>query len=84
MNQEGYTKGNYYELDGRYGVGHTRKGEKFIFDIEDYDKIKGYRWCFDRENYLVAFSRDEGRRKIVKFHQVIMGKAPISEIQRGY
>ena len=78
MNQEGkgYTKENHYDLEGEYGIGHTYKGEKFLFDIEDYAKIKEYRWCFNRKGYLVAFGRNEGRRRIVKFHQMVMGEAP--------
>ncbi len=76
MAQETYINKVTYDLTGEMGIGYTAKGEKFLFDMEDFEKIKGFRWCFDRENYLVAFSRNEGRRKIVKFHQLIMGKAP--------
>ena len=35
-------KTNYYNLSGDYGIGYTSKGEEFIFDLEDYDKIKDY------------------------------------------
>ncbi len=76
MAQETYINKVTYDLTGEMGIGYTAKGEKFLFDMEDFEKIKGFCWCFDRENYLVAFSRNEGRRKIVKFHQLIMGKAP--------
>lgn len=35
---------NIYDLTGEYGIGYTSKGEKFYFDLEDYDKIKDYCW----------------------------------------
>lgn len=61
-----------YDLNGAYGVGYTHKGEKFLFDVEDYEKIKDYGWYFD-EGYVAA--RVKGTNKKVKIHQVIMGKA---------
>ena len=77
MNQKGkgYTKRNQSDLNGCYGIGLTYKGEKFIFDIEDYDKIKDYRWWFSRDGYLVACVNIPQRRMIC-FHKLIMGKAP--------
>lgn len=36
-------KKNEYDLSGEYGIGYTtNKGERFYFDLEDYDKIKNY------------------------------------------
>lgn len=65
-----------YDLDGAYGVGYTHKGEKFLFDKEDFDKIVGYRWCLDSKGYVVAFARESQHRKIIRLHHVIMGKPP--------
>lgn len=43
--QEGKTRYfNQYDLTGEFGIGFTRKGEEFYFDIEDYEKIKDYCW----------------------------------------
>lgn len=33
-------KHNTYDLSGDFGIGYTDKGEKFYFDISDYEKIK--------------------------------------------
>jgi len=41
-------KYNTYNLTGEYGIGYTSKGEEFYFDLEDYDKIKDYCWCIDK------------------------------------
>ncbi len=69
-------KGVTYDLSGDYGTGYTHKGEKFLFDKEDFDKIVGYRWCFDKNGYVVAFARESQHRKIIRLHHAIMGKPP--------
>lgn len=46
-------KYNTYDLSGEYGIGYTSKGEEFYFDLEDYEKIKDYCWCFS-DGYLIA------------------------------
>lgn len=39
------SKDNVYDLSGEYGIGWTANTNKeFYFDLEDYDKIKNYRW----------------------------------------
>lgn len=39
------SKDNVYDLSGEYGIGCTTNTNKeFYFDLEDYDKIKNYRW----------------------------------------
>ena len=63
-----------YDLDGTYGVGYTAQGGKFLFDKEDFDKIVGYRWCFDKNGYVVAFARESRHRKIIRLHHIIKGK----------
>jgi hypothetical protein len=45
---------NVYDLSGKYGIGYTAKGEEFYFDLEDYDKIKGYYWKRHKGTYVVA------------------------------
>lgn len=49
-----HKKYNEYDLTGEYGVGYTNKGEEFYFDLEDYDKIKDYCWCFNAYNYVTT------------------------------
>lgn len=47
-------KYNTYDLSGEYGIGYTNNGEKFYFDLEDYDKIKDYCWCINNDGYIVS------------------------------
>lgn len=37
-------KYNTYDLSNDYGIGYTENGEKFYFDLDDYEKIKEYCW----------------------------------------
>jgi len=66
-------KVNLYDITQEYGVGYTSNknehGEDFFyFDLEDYDKIKDYCWCFDKDGYLMTMIK----QKNVKMHRLIM------------
>ena len=39
-NREVQSKENKYDLSGEYGVCYFNNGGHFIFDLEDYDKLK--------------------------------------------
>lgn len=58
---------NTYDLSGEYGIGYTSKGEKFYFDLEDYDKIKDYCWCMSDKKKYVSNSRFG-----IRMHRLIM------------
>lgn len=38
------SKENIYDLSGDYGICYFNNGGSFIFDLEDYDKLKQYTW----------------------------------------
>ena len=61
-------KYNTYDLSGEYGIGYTSKGEKFYFDLEDYDKIKDYCWWISNEGYVV--SKDKNRKRAA-LHRIV-------------
>lgn len=65
-------KFNTYDLSGEYGIGYTSKGEKFYFDLEDYDKIKDYCWCISSTTKTVV-ARVCGSNKNVAMHRLVMG-----------
>lgn len=69
-------KYNTYDLSGEYGIGYTTKGEEFYFDLEDYDKIKDYCWCINKQGYVIARTIDDERNMIL-FHRLLF---PNSEI----
>lgn len=57
-----------YEFYGKKVVGIDRKGEKFIFDIEDYEKIKGYSWHVNKDGQVKTCIG----RKTISLHRYIM------------
>lgn len=66
-------KNNSYDLSGEYGIGWTTNtNQQFIFDLEDYEKIKDYCWIESDSGYVVASVRKfTGENKIVRFHRLI-------------
>lgn len=65
-------KYNEYNLSGEYGVGRTFNTNKtFLFDLEDYDKIKNYCWYEGDKGYIKAKSTDNSKKEI-KLHRLIM------------
>jgi hypothetical protein len=66
-------KFNTYDLTGEYGIGYTFKGEKFYFDLEDYDKIKDYCWSKRKDGYLYA-KKCDGNNKHILMHKLIISQ----------
>ena len=62
---------NTYDLTGEYGIGYTENGDKFYFDLEDYDLIKDYKWNINklRTNCVQA----NINHTTVKMHRLILG-----------
>ena len=67
-----HKKYNKYDLSGNFGIGYTRKNEKFYFDLEDYDKIKDYCWNYNSSGYVR--SSNINSNKTIYLHVFIMKK----------
>ena len=65
---------NQYDLSGDFGIGYTRKGEPFWFDLSDYDRIKDVCWSYTNRGYLGG--RIRGSKKFVLFHRYIFDEIP--------
>lgn len=66
-------KYNKYDLSGEYGIGYTSKGEEFYFDLEDYDKIKGYTWMTNKKGYICTSLQFNNKKQVLMMHNLIMG-----------
>ena len=64
---ECHKKYNTYDLTGEYGIGYTSKGEKFYFDLEDYDLIKDYYWYISSYNYVCSITN----KKHINMHRLV-------------
>lgn len=66
---------NTYNLTGEYGIGYTKKGEEFYFDLEDYDLIKDYNWFINDQHYVLArVNVGNSKIKIIRMHRIVMNE----------
>lgn len=63
---------NTYDLTGDYGIGWTAKGQEFIFDLEDYNRIKEYTWYY-ANGYIKANKKEKvnGLKTYINLHKFI-------------
>ena len=59
---------NTSDMSGEYGLDYTEKGEEFYFDLEDYEKIKKYTWCLNKDKYVLTRINS----KLILFHRLVM------------
>lgn len=77
LKKETYLSNNTYDLTGEYGVCITHDGQDFIFDLEDYDKIKQHCWRITPRGYVQAtlYNPDKPsgyRTKNIFLHRYLM------------
>lgn len=59
---------NKYDLSNEFGIGYTPRGEKFYFDLEDYNKIKDYLWYTKEDGYLIC----QQGNKTIRMNRLVM------------
>lgn len=68
---------NQYDISKEYGVGYCHNtNNEFLFDLDDYEKIKNYCWMEDSNGYVVTFVN----KKPLFMHRLVMGldeKSPL-------
>lgn len=67
-------KNNVYNLTEEYGIGYDSHGNRFIFDIEDYEKISQRYWYMNNYGYFI--SSPIGEEKYIMLHIFILGTKP--------
>lgn len=70
---------NKYDLSSysfNYGICYLPNGDQCLFDLEDYDKIKNYRWYKHNRGYVCADLPNDknGKRRHILMHVLLMGK----------
>jgi hypothetical protein len=69
-------KKNKYDLSGDYGICTIDSGEKFIFDLEDYDKISKFCWCIGSKGYFLTHDYNNNY-KTLRLHRLIMNVSDV-------
>ena len=67
---------NKYDLTGEYGIGYIRQKNgnciEFLFDIDDYDKIKNFTWYISSKGYIYTVVDHHKNRTCYLMHRLIM------------
>lgn len=73
---------NEYDLSGEFGIGYTKEGWEFYFDLEDYEKIKDFHWYMDKDGYICGWESSGYKNPVkeVKFHRVVMNVLDMKDI----
>lgn len=70
-------KFNEYDLSGEYGIGYTTNtGKPFLFDKEDYDKIKDRCWREAKSGYNYSAIQSGNKKDRVFLHNLVMEHNP--------
>jgi hypothetical protein len=69
-------KNNTYIFKNNYVEGFTEKGEKFILDLEDFDKIKNFYWHIENGYARRRVRVEGGKRKRIQMQHFILGVDP--------
>ncbi len=59
---------NHFVIRETVVVGTTNQGDKFQFDLEDYNKVIKYSWWTDKDGYISTQHKGVN----IKLHQLIM------------
>lgn len=65
-------KENVFVEENDFMIGITPSGEKFYFDPDDFENIKGYCWNVNKQGYVVARDRTGKHSKCLLLHRVVM------------
>lgn len=74
---QSFMKQNTYNLNSNCGIGYSSNTNKeFLFDLEDYDKIKNICWYENKNGYMV----NRTNNKTIYLHKMIMNILDNNEI----
>ena len=81
-----HKKFNDFDLSGEFGIGVAKNtGNHFLFDLEDYEKIKDYCWFEMQNGYITTHIIDErGNTKWIYFHRLVTNARPKDIVDHIY
>lgn len=69
---------NVYAKKPGLCIGQLLHDKQFIIDSADYEVVKGYTWRAGRGNYVYTLVTEEGERRRIFLHRLIMGLKNVS------
>lgn len=70
-NRELQSKENEYDMNGEYGICYFNNGGYFIFDLEDYNKLRQYTWS-NRDGYAGCTRKINGKPSAIVATRLIL------------
>lgn len=52
-----------------YYVGYTTKNQPFYFDKGDYETVRAYTWCINKDGYVVTWNKET--KKLIYMHRLL-------------
>lgn len=69
---EAHSKKNKFEIHVDYVLFSTNRGEKFLIDIDDLEKVKNICWCKCKDGYISGRIRGNKKNNSIRLHDYIM------------
>lgn len=66
------TEYNTFEEKDDYMIGYQKNGKYFLFDKEDYDKIKQYNWSVNGHGYVINTSAEYKGKIGMSMHRYLL------------
>lgn len=63
---------NEFKIENSYVIMYTTKGEQFLVDLDDFEKVNKYYWGKDNDGYFVHGFKINGKNKKIRLHRFIM------------
>lgn len=63
---------NIYEEKDGYMIGYQRNGKHFLFDKEDFEKVKKYNWSVNGSGYVLNTSAEINGKIGISMHRYLM------------
>ena len=80
IHRDYYEDNNKYDISGEYGICTMSDGNKFIFDIDDYNLIKKYNWHFSGRDYIgtTIYNKETKKHETLMIHRLLMNVQDLS------
>lgn len=63
---------NEYKIIDDYVIMYTAKGEQFLVDLEDFERVRKYYWGKDKDGYFVHGFKINGKSKKYRLHRFVL------------
>lgn len=78
-----FSKPNKFVFSNDYVIGYANDEKEFLFDIEDYDKIKDFTWSINNRGYLLNKNGESFHRVVLNLNNLQDDKCVVDHINHN-